>query len=41
LDFLFYDFSAIYYDFSKPPQGVICPVLKSSGGKKSIFLGWG
>jgi hypothetical protein len=31
----------IYYDFSKLLQGVICPVLESSGGKKSIFIGWG
>jgi hypothetical protein len=23
----------IYYDFSKPLQGVICPVLESSGVK--------
>jgi hypothetical protein len=22
-------------------QGVICPVLESSGGKRSIFIGWG
>jgi hypothetical protein len=40
LDFLFYDFSVIYYDFSKLLQRVICPVLESSGGKKSIFIGW-
>jgi hypothetical protein len=33
LDFPFYDFFVIYYDFSKLLQGVICPVLKSSGGK--------
>ena len=30
---------------AKPPSkttlGVICPVLKSSGGKKSGFIGWG
>jgi hypothetical protein len=31
----------IYYDFSKLLQGVICPVLESSGGKKSIFIDWG
>jgi hypothetical protein len=31
----------IYYDFSKLLQGVICPVLESSGGKRSIFIGWG
>jgi hypothetical protein len=31
----------IYYDFSKLLQGVICPILESSGGKKSIFIGWG
>jgi hypothetical protein len=30
-DFSFYDFSVIYYDFSKLQQGVICPVLESSG----------
>jgi hypothetical protein len=41
LDFPFYDFSVIYYDFSKLFQGVICPVLESSRGKKSIFTGWG
>jgi hypothetical protein len=40
LDFPFYDFSVIYYDFSKLLQRVICPVLESSGGKKSIFIGW-
>jgi hypothetical protein len=40
-DFSFYDFSVIYYDFSKQLQGVICPVLESSGGKKSSFIGWG
>jgi hypothetical protein len=34
-------FSVIYYDFSKLLQGVICSVLESSGGKKSIFIGWG
>jgi hypothetical protein len=27
----------IFYDFSKLLQGVICPVLESSGGKKSIL----
>jgi hypothetical protein len=27
--------------FSKLLQGVICPVLKSSGGKLSIFIDWG
>jgi hypothetical protein len=31
----------IYYDFSKLLQGVICPVVESSGGKRSIFIGWG
>jgi hypothetical protein len=31
----------IYYDFLKMFQGVICPVLESSGGKKFIFIGWG
>jgi hypothetical protein len=36
-DFLFYDFSVIYYDFSKLLQGVICPVLESSGSKKIHF----
>jgi hypothetical protein len=31
-----------FYDFSKPLQVVICPVLENSGGKKkSIFIGWG
>jgi hypothetical protein len=35
--FPFYDFSVIYYDFSKPLQGVICPVLESSGVKKYPF----
>jgi hypothetical protein len=39
LDFPSYDFSVIYYDFSKLFQGVI-PVLESSGGKRSIFIGW-
>jgi hypothetical protein len=41
-DFSFYDCSVIYYDFSKLLQRVICPVLESSGGKKSIFInrGW-
>jgi hypothetical protein len=39
--FHFYDFSVIYYDFSKLLRGVICPVLESSRGKKSIFIGWG
>jgi hypothetical protein len=37
LDFPFYDFSVIYYDFSKLLQGVICHVLESSGGKKIHF----
>jgi hypothetical protein len=41
LDFPFYDFSVIYYDFSKLFQGVICPVLESLRGKKFIFIGWG
>jgi hypothetical protein len=41
LDFSFYDFSVIYYDFSKLLQGVICPVLENLGGKKSTFIGWG
>jgi hypothetical protein len=28
--------------FQKMFQGVICPVLESSGGKKKfIFIGWG
>jgi hypothetical protein len=39
-DFSFYDFSVIYYDFSKLLRGMICIVLESSGGKKSIFIGW-
>jgi hypothetical protein len=39
LDFPFYDFSVIYNDFSKLLQRVICPVLESSKGKKSIFIG--
>jgi hypothetical protein len=34
-------FFVIYYDFSKLLQGVICPILESSGGKKSIFIDWG
>jgi hypothetical protein len=36
LDFPFYDFSAIYYDFSKLLQWVICSVLESSGVKNSF-----
>jgi hypothetical protein len=32
-EFSFYDFSMIYYDFSKLLQWVICLVLESSGGK--------
>jgi hypothetical protein len=34
-------FFVIYYNFSKLLQGMICHVLESSGGKKSIFIGWG
>jgi hypothetical protein len=30
----------IYYNFSKLIQGLICPVLESLRGKKSIFIGW-
>jgi hypothetical protein len=39
LDFPFYDFSVIHYDFSKLVHGVIYLVLESSEGKKSIFIG--
>jgi hypothetical protein len=35
-DFSFYDFFVIYYDFSKLLQGVICPVLESSGVKNPV-----
>jgi hypothetical protein len=41
LDFPFYDFFVIYYDFSKLLWGVICSVLEIQGVKKSIFIGWG
>jgi hypothetical protein len=41
LDVPFYDFSVIYYDFSKLLQGVICHALEVQGGKKSTFIGWG
>jgi hypothetical protein len=40
-DFSFYDFSVIYYDLSKLLQGVICPVLESSGVKNPFsYVGW-
>jgi hypothetical protein len=40
LDFPVYDFSVIYYDFSKLLQRVIWPVLESSEGDADRFIGW-